>query len=116
MRNTLFLAILASTALNAQVNFTSQNISMPGQYRNCIVDMNGDYLDDIVSVSSNRIYINLQNADGSFTLKEYSTSNSPYMPGWSITAGDFNGDGYNDLMYGSGSGVAFAMSDFTSSF
>jgi hypothetical protein len=116
MRNTLFLAILASTALNAQVNFTSQNISMPGQYRNCIVDMNGDYLDDIISVSSNRIYINLQNADGSFTLKEYSTSNSPYMPGWSITAGDFNGDGYNDLMYGSGSGVAFAMSDFTSSF
>lgn len=108
--------LVTTVSLQAQVTFTTTTNSMPGETKRCVVDMNGDYLDDIVAVSSNRIYINQQNADGTFLLKEYTTNNTPYMPGWSITAGDFNGDGYNDLMYGSGSGVAFAMSDFTSSF
>ena len=30
-----------------------------------------------------------------------------YNPSWSIAAGDITGNGYNDLLYGSGSGVTF---------
>jgi len=28
-------------------------------------------------------------------------------PFWSLAAGDFDGNGYNDLLYGGGSGVTF---------
>lgn len=110
MKKLLLIIFLATAVLDAQVSFTSQSISFPGSTKRCVVDMNGDFLDDLVGVSDGIIYVNQQNADGSFTLKQYMTQSSPYMPGWSITAGDFNGDGYNDLMYGSGNGVAFALS------
>src|SRR5690606_31453703 len=111
MKKLLLITFLATAVLDAQVSFTSQSISFPGSTKRCVVDMNGDFLDDLVGISDGVIYVNQQNTDGSFTLKEYMTQSSPYMPGWSITAADFNGDGYNDLMYGSGNGVAFALSE-----
>lgn len=115
MKKLLLIPFLAAGLTYAQVSFSPQNITFPGSTKMCIVDMNGDFLDDLVGVSNGYIYVNQQNEDGTFTLKEYATESSPYMPGWSITAGDFNGDGYNDLMYGSGTGVAFALSQASAS-
>ncbi len=72
-----------------------------------IVDMNGDFLDDIVRVSDNAgIFLGLQTEDGE--LEETAIFNEPatFFPSWSLNAGDIDGNGYNDLVYGAGSGVS----------
>ena len=74
--------------------------------------MNGDFLDDIVGVSSTNINVLVQEENGTFTSKDYPTSDVQYLPGWSLAAGDFNADGYNDLLYGSSYGVSFMISEF----
>lgn len=77
-----------------------------------IVDMNGDYLDDLVSPGNNVVNILQQNADGSgFTSANRTALSTMYMPSWSIAAGDYNKDGYNDLLYGNGSGAAIMISN-----
>jgi PKD repeat protein len=76
-----------------------------------VVDMNGDFLDDIVSVTSTNIQIHQQNSTGSFTPVNYTTSAAQFTPSWSLAVGDYNADGYNDLLYGGGSGVTFMESD-----
>lgn len=89
------------------VSFVTTPISVTGTYKNCVVDMNGDYLDDVVAVSATNININYQQLSGDFVVENYTTNSANYLPSWSIAAGDVNGDGYNDLMYGAGSGVTF---------
>jgi len=99
------------------VTFTNQSLNtIPtgnGFYNICVVDMNGDYLDDVVSVNSTTIRINTQNVGGGFTATEYVTTAADFLPGWSIAAGDYNKDGYNDLLYGSGQGLTFMKSNGT---
>ena len=96
------------------VNYTNQNIStLNSEYNICVVDMNGDYLDDIVGVSSTNIRIHRQNVGGGFTVFDYTTSDADNMPTWSLAAGDYNKDGYNDLLYGDGSGITFMKSNST---
>jgi hypothetical protein len=98
------------------VTFTSQNIAtINSQYNLCVVDMNNDYLDDIVGVSNNNIRIHTQNLDGSFTMTSYPTATiaTDFLPYWSIAAGDYNKDGYNDLIYGGQNGVTFMKSNGT---
>lgn len=66
----------------------------------CISDMNGDDLDDIVTVTGSGINVFAQKADGTgFTTNNY-PMNVNYTPGWSIAAGDFDHNGYNDLAFG----------------
>ncbi len=89
------------------VTFTPVTVGGTGSHR-AIVDMNGDYLDDIVRVSGEEgITIAYQTEDGE--LNTVSIGNSPAMnyPSWSLTAGDIDGNGYNDLVYGGGNGVSF---------
>lgn len=94
------------------VTFSNTNIStINSQYNLCVVDINGDFLDDIVGVSSSNIRIHTQNANGTFTMTDYPTTAAENMPSWSIAAGDYNRDGINDLMYGGGSGVTFMKSN-----
>jgi hypothetical protein len=94
------------------VQFLPQNITtISGSYNNAMVDMNGDYLDDIVSVSSDNILIHFQDTGGLFSVQNFPTTNATFQPSWSIAMGDINEDGYNDLLYGGGNGVTFMKSN-----
>ncbi len=97
------------------VSYTNQNIStINSNYNICVVDMNGDYLDDIVGINNNRIRVHKQNnTGGGFTIADYTTTNADHMPDWSMAAGDYNKDGFNDLLYGSGNGLTFMKSNST---
>lgn len=97
------------------ISFTLQTISFSGEYKECVVDMNGDYLDDIVGVNQNNINILYQkpNGGGFKPVEVIATPNANYMPSWSIAAGDFDRNGYNDLLYGGSSGVTFMKANDT---
>lgn len=94
------------------VTFTPQNVGGGGAMRG-IVDLNGDYLDDIVAVSqaSGTIYINYQTEQGGLTTVNIGNDPATYYPSWSLTAGDLDGNGYNDLVFGGGSGVSFMFAN-----
>jgi len=89
--------------------FIPQFVPISGQAL-CIVDMNGDGLDDAVSVTSTQININYQNPGGGFTNQVHTTTQADYTPSWSLCAGDLDGNGYNDLVY-AGSGLTFMMAN-----
>lgn len=96
------------------ITFTTQSIStINSTYNICVVDMNGDYLDDIVGVSATNIRVHKQNTAGGFTVQDFPTTSANNLPSWSIAAGDYNKDGFNDLMYGGGNGVTFMKSNAT---
>jgi hypothetical protein len=94
------------------VNFTPEFVStISGSYNIAVSDMNGDYLDDIVSVSENTVQVHFQSNTGGFNAVNYTTPTIPNMPSWSMAIADFNKDGYNDLLYGGGNGVSFLKSN-----
>lgn len=87
--------------------------SISGDYKICVVDMNGDYLDDIVSITSNSIQIHYQQISGAFTNTTITTTNADFLPSWSMVVADFDKNGFNDLLYGGGSGVTFMKANST---
>ena len=95
--------------------FTVENVSTVGSERG-LVDMNNDKLDDLVSIQQTSINIHYQLEGGGFNPVSIGTSWADNTPSWSLAAGDFDGNGYNDLLYGGGYGVTFmqANSDGTS--
>jgi PKD repeat protein len=94
------------------VDFTAQYIpTISGSYKIAVADMNGDYLDDIVSLTETNIQIHYQNASGTFNAVNYTTQTAQFMPSWSMAIADYNKDGYNDLLYGGGNGVSFMKSN-----
>jgi len=111
--NNFDFQLTEATTANNPITFTSQNLGSSGQYKNCVVDMNGDYLDDIVTVDANNLNIHYQQANGTFIEANIATTTSDDDPSWSIAAGDFNKDGFNDLLYGGGSGASFIASNAT---
>ena len=88
------------------MGFTPVGLSVMGTTA-CVVDMDGDLLDDVVSVTSTLIVINHQQVGGGFVPTGITTTPADYTPSWSIAAGDIDRNGYIDLLYGSGSGVTF---------
>ncbi len=93
------------------ITFTKRTIStINSSYNICAVDMNNDFNDDIVGVSGANIRIHYQNPDGTFTVNDIQTQIADFLPTWSLAAGDYNKDGYNDLLYGSGNGLTFMKS------
>ncbi|OYU80579.1 MAG: RNA-binding protein [Flavobacterium sp. BFFFF1] len=96
------------------VTYTAQNIgTINSGFNNCVVDMNGDSLDDIVGVSNNALKIHYQNTNGTFTVGNFTVPGTGFQPDWSIAAGDYNKDGFNDLLLGSSNGLTFWRSNAT---
>ena len=94
------------------LTFEDENFSTTGTRRG-VVDMNGDFLDDILTISqagsppeATAINIYYQQVDGSFSAVSTYGITTTYAPTWSLAAGDYNADGYNDLVFGSTTGVA----------
>ena len=103
--------LIQNSSNPSQLTFTPTTIStISGSYKIAVADMNGDYLDDIVSVRDTNIQVHQQDIAGTFTIANYITSEAQFDPSWSMAIGDLNEDGYNDLLYGSGSGVTFMLS------
>lgn len=89
--------------------FSSQNIVLEGT-KYCVVDMNGDYLDDVVAVTNGLVHVLYQNDDSpGFTPATLTAPLTSYMASWSLAAGDFDKNGYNDLLYGSNSGTVIML-------
>ncbi|MGV7107305.1 FG-GAP-like repeat-containing protein [Flavobacterium sp. U410] len=99
----------------APISYSDQTIStINSTYNLCIVDMNGDYKDDIVGVSANNLRIHHQlSSPGVFSITDIPISGTSKMPSWSMAAGDYNRDGYTDLVLGSGGGLSVWTSNNT---
>ena len=84
--------------LNTVSGFTS--------YSDCALDMNGDYLDDVVRVGGKGVFIDYQQQDGSFIQKPF---HLPILstPSWSICGGDIDNNGYNDLLFADSESASF---------
>ncbi len=103
--------LIESEFVPMPITFTPVSNPGPGSNR-AMVDMNGDYLDDVVKVSENEgIHISYQNADGTLTPTAIGNIPGANFPYWSLTAGDIDGNGFNDLIYGGGSGVTFMFAN-----
>lgn len=92
--------------LQAQVNFTEVSSWLPNHWESdhpvCIVDMNGDNLDDIVLLDDGKdLVIYFQNAAGqSFTEYVYPAGGGGGGSAWGMCAADADEDGYADVLYG----------------
>lgn len=94
------------------ITFAPQSVAVTGTFKIGVVDMNGDYLDDIVAPSNTTVNVLYQASNGSgFTTANLANTTVNYMPTWSLAAGDFNKDGFNDLAYGNTSGVGILLSN-----
>ena len=94
------------------INFTSQNISSSATIC-CVVDMNGDYLDDIVTVASTSMTILQQQTSGGFTSTTIALPGLTTTPSWSITAGDYDRNGFNDIAFGGSNRLTIVKANAT---
>lgn len=94
------------------VNLLNFNpITVPTQVQ-AVMDMNGDYLDDLVATDavlvSQAISIAYQLPDGNFDIQSRPISDDiANSPSWSICGGDLDGNGFNDLLFAGGGGASF---------
>lgn len=108
----LLLFCMSLTFMLSAQTFTEMPglLTATGNALPCIVDMNADGLDDVVTINGSNVQIDYQQADGTFEFVSYLAGiNTP--PNWSITAGDIDGNGYNDLMLGGGQRVSFVYAN-----
>ncbi len=108
----LSLLVWSTMLLAQEVSFYQETslLESTGGFgiNDCAVDMNGDYLDDVVRVANNGLNIDFQQTDGSFT-HQFFPVDFDNSPSWSICAGDLDGNGLNDLLFGGGNAVSFVM-------
>ena len=79
-------------------------------FSDCVVDLNGDYLDDVLRVGEKGMFVDYQRADGSF---EHRIIYMPVhtTPSWSICAADLDNNGYNDLLFAGSESVSFVLAN-----
>lgn len=95
------------------ISYTQQTItSVNSSYNLCVVDMNNDHKDDIVGVSETNLRVHYQTPNA-FSITDFPIAGTSLMPTWSMAAGDYNKDGYNDFILGNGSGATFWKSNST---
>ena len=100
--------------IQQRISYNTQTIStINSTYNLCVVDMNGDRKDDIVGVSANNLQIHYQDNGGVFQISNFPITGTSNMPSWSLAAGDYNKDGYNDLILGGQQAVTFWKSNST---
>jgi hypothetical protein len=105
---------LTEDVIVVPINYNNQAVStVNSTYNICVVDMNNDGKDDIAGVSTNNLKVHYQQNDGTFAISNFAVPGTSFLPSWSLAAGDYNRDGYNDLLLGSGSGLSFWESDGT---
>ena len=104
---------LISTTSFGQISFTTDSDLLNAAGSNsadpCVVDMNADYLDDVVRITGGVMRIDYQQPDGSFTQQTHTNVQSSGI--WSIAAGDVHNDGYNDILIGDGNSVEFVYAN-----
>lgn len=116
------LAFYAQSGSTPPITFSYEYVTANGPYDLGVVDMNGDFLDDTVSINVNStidgvttpdhfININYQLEEGGFNNVTIYTTEADFSPTWSLTVGDWDANGYNDLMYGSSNGVTFMQAN-----
>jgi hypothetical protein len=88
------------------ISFVNVPVSTSGSSR-AVVDMNGDNLDDVVSISSTNVRISYQQPGGTFSVVNIPTTQAVNTPSWSMSVGDIDANGQMDLLYGGGDGVTF---------
>jgi len=87
------------------LNFTATTIGVGAQ---AVLDMNADYLDDLVSSNGDNLSIAYQEPDGTFSTQTIAVSDGvANSPSWSICGGDLDGNGFNDLLFAGGGGASF---------
>ncbi len=94
------------------ISFTQQTISSTSNICS-VTDMNGDYLDDIVTVGTNQMTVLTQLAGGGFSSLNHALPALTAKPDWSIAAGDFDKNGFNDLVFGSASRLTIIKANAT---
>ncbi|MBC8756978.1 VCBS repeat-containing protein [Kordia sp. YSTF-M3] len=94
--------------------FTTSTVGTTGTQR-AAVDMNGDFLDDVVSIGTTNVNIFYQQTLGglSGTATNITTTSANNSPSWSLAAADYDRNGFTDLLYGGGNGVTFMRANAT---
>ncbi len=94
------------------VNFTPAPLPGAG-YVMGAVDMNNDGLDDAVTPGYTSVMMNYQIGSGGFTTTPIAHSAAANTASWSFAVGDIDDNGYNDMLYGGGSGATFMIANAT---
>jgi hypothetical protein len=94
------------------VDFTATSIPGLGNGMG-IVDMNNDGLDDAIAPGGSSFQVAYQLEGGGFSTTTFPTSQAVNQASWSFAIGDWDSNGYRDLLYGGGSGATFMNADAT---